>query len=455
MRIRNLLIVPTTAVALALGATAGAANADDNVPPQLGSLWINPTSLGPEGGAVDMYLPVTDPDGTVTSVMAEAYSTHGGYVATSFNQDSGDIWWGSFYIPGLPSNDPDDWTVQITAVDDAGGSTTEALGSVNQAGPPPFDQVPDADASVSPQDLPSSGGPVTITATATDDHSVSEVTASITDDEGGQWVTSLGAVSASGYQGTWSAPANGAQAPHVYTVLVTATDDIGQQRFVNAGQVTVAGVEPPEDDQPPTIVTSSVDPRDLPSEGGVVDVQVQAADDVGIAEAHLMVVSPDGVTRDVVLTHIGGEMYGTQVQLASNNTATDQTWGLGATVTDTNGASDTTSLGTVTVTAVAPPQVAVSNPAVRLVADRPGVPVARTVKVSNVGGRKTGVRLRGLGGPFRISGDRAFRLDPGETRLVRVVFLTTSPGRYVDLLEIVRADGRQRHLGVQIVGRLH
>ena len=142
-----------------------------------------------------------------------------------------------------PNTSPDDavYTVEVAVLDSVGQSDIEPAGDITVAGTPPFDEAPDVfDPTLEPSSLPSAGGPVDISASATDDRAISEVYATITSADGTE-VVPLDGISASRYAATWDAPPNPAAADATYTVEITALDDIGQSDTVSAGDITVAG----------------------------------------------------------------------------------------------------------------------------------------------------------------------------------------------------------------------
>lgn len=358
------------------------------------------------------------------------------------------------------------------------------MGSALADGP---DQLPDVSSwSMTPQELPADGGSVTIQATATDDHSVTDVSAAIDDDIGSEWVVDLGGTGADTYEGTWDAPANSATAAHVYTVTLTATDDSEQQRFVNAGQITVDGVPPPTgDDEPPVIDSATVSPQSLSSDGGVVDVLVQAHDDRGVDGVHVDLSGPGVTLRSVPVPNSGGEMYSTSIQLPSNAGQTPATYPFTVVVVDSAG--QTTSYPTTDVTVdppsggtpSAPPsggdptasptssatpvttgpevsRLGLSRHVVRMRLHRPGARALATVRLRNLGrGIVTG-HLSGLGSPFRVvRGADPVSIAPGRTLTVVIAFRPRRPGRYAGRLRFVRDDGLQAgRLGVRLVGTL-
>ena len=92
-------------------------------------------------------------------------------------------------------------------------------------------------------------------------------------------------------------PANPGVSPQVYSVTVTALDDIGQPGDASAGQVTVQGQEGPGgggEDTGPIITSASVDPNHLPADGGIVTITAGAIDDYGIFMAYADIISGDG-----------------------------------------------------------------------------------------------------------------------------------------------------------------
>ena len=93
---------------------------------------------------------------------------------------------------------------------------------------------------MTPQTLPSTGGQITIAATATDDRAVSYVYANVTDPAGNATSVDLDAISSSRFEGVYTLPANTTTSAANYAITVIAQDDIGQEGYEDAGVVSVA-----------------------------------------------------------------------------------------------------------------------------------------------------------------------------------------------------------------------
>ena len=239
----------TALIALLLVVQAApVAVAEDSEYPVLSNFSVVPHSLGWQGGPVTITADATD-DVAVTGVGATVYFADGGAVGVALavtTSEAPNTYSGTVEIPANYSDEPVGHSVEVSATDSAGETTLELMGWIDVEGQPVFDQAPYVfDATVAPSTLPSGGGTVTIGATATDDRSVSEVYAVVTDAGGGQTYLPLDPVGADRYQSTWSTPANLGTDPHSYSVMITALDDIGQSGEVDAGVVTVAGMAPP------------------------------------------------------------------------------------------------------------------------------------------------------------------------------------------------------------------
>ncbi len=236
-----------TAALFALVAAPAAVAVDDNEYPVLSNFSATPNSLGPDGGTVTISVDATD-DGGVSGVGATVYLFDGGVTGVELeatDPEVPDTYSGTVEIPANNSNEPVSHTIEVSATDTAGETTLELLGSIEVEGQPVFDQAPYvSDPSLDPTNLPSDGGSVTIGVTATDDRSISEVYADVTDPVGEQTRVQLDPISGSRFESAWTAPANLGTDPEPYTVTITALDDIGQPGDVDAGQVTVAGAQP-------------------------------------------------------------------------------------------------------------------------------------------------------------------------------------------------------------------
>ena len=220
-----------------------AAMADEPQPVVISGFAANPSALPAAGGRVTLSAVISSPAG-ISHVGLSVYQADGGITGTDLAlSDSGtNTWSGEITVPGNASNEPVSHTLEIFAEGNDGGSAQEIVGSIDVAGQPVFDQSPDVfDAVVDPVSLPSSGGPVTIRASASDDRSVSEVYAVVSSAGGATWQVQMDPMSSSQFVGTWNAPPNQSRTLlATYAIEVTALDDIGQPGSVAAGTITVS-----------------------------------------------------------------------------------------------------------------------------------------------------------------------------------------------------------------------
>ncbi|HSS03808.1 MAG TPA: hypothetical protein VLK89_01300, partial [Solirubrobacterales bacterium] len=133
--------------------------------------------------------------------------------------------------------------VEIQAYDTNGAYVATLIGEVQVESAPQFDEAPYvSEPLLTPQFLPATGGPVTISAEASDNRSISTVFATVALPGGGSTEVPLQPISSSRYEGTFTVPANPGPLAAEYVVEIAAQDDIGQETRVSAGAITV---EPP------------------------------------------------------------------------------------------------------------------------------------------------------------------------------------------------------------------
>jgi hypothetical protein len=115
-------------------------------------------------------------------------------------------------------------------------------GETRVAGAPAVDDPPVvSDPSVTPRNLPSTGGPVTLAVSASDLFGVSHVYGTITAPGGAATSVVLDTVGGGRYQGVFNAPANALPYPLQYAVAMTALDGRAQPTTVDGGTFTVGG----------------------------------------------------------------------------------------------------------------------------------------------------------------------------------------------------------------------
>jgi len=148
---------------------------------------------------------------------------------------------GEFQVPPNYQEWPVGYQAVIEAEDTNGSHEQAYAGEAEVAAVPQFDEAPYVSgASLSPRLLGSAGGQVTIGVDASDNRAVAGAFAIVTLPDETQREVPLEAVSSSHFEGSFEAPANPAETPQEYSVLVYAEDDIGQQSSESAGSFIVS-----------------------------------------------------------------------------------------------------------------------------------------------------------------------------------------------------------------------
>ncbi|HEY6779471.1 MAG TPA: hypothetical protein VI111_00870 [Thermoleophilaceae bacterium] len=230
------LIVP-----LALLADRSAAQEPEtDTAPIVSNGTVTPSSLPYLGGVVAISADAVDDFG-ITMVYAEVLGPDGGPQSVQLIQSGPTTYSGSVAIPPNFTDSVASYSVNVQASDTNGATDTQPAGEVSVDAQPQFDEAPIvSDPTVQPRALPTTGGPVTIRANASDNRGVSEVYATITLPDGGSATVPLEPISSSQFEGVYSAPANTGTTAKQYAIEITALDDIGQPGSVDAGFVSVA-----------------------------------------------------------------------------------------------------------------------------------------------------------------------------------------------------------------------
>jgi hypothetical protein len=237
------------ALAFVLPAAASACIEDgggEDNPPLIGAAQISPSTLTDEGGTAVVSGEVEDDCG-IRSVHGEVVNSEG--FASFFEMHAvgpgsfvtAVLYEGEVQLPPNYGESPVYYQAVMEAEDTSGSIEHAFSGDVEVAGRPPFDEAPYvSNATLSPRTLGSAGGPVTISADATDNRSVADAYAIVTlPDEPPQEVP-LEPVSSQHFEDTFQAPANLGTTPEEYSVVVYAEDDIGQTGSESAGSFTVS-----------------------------------------------------------------------------------------------------------------------------------------------------------------------------------------------------------------------
>jgi hypothetical protein len=244
----SLLRVHIAALCLSLIATALLFSPDpspadepgEDTPPVITNGILAPSFLFYEGGAVSISVDVTDDVG-VTSVYAEIVGSDGSNQGVGLESTGGMSYSTNISIPPNYSEGEVWYSVWVWASDTNKSFSSQLIGEIQVNALPQFDEPPSVwEPSVSPHQLPPTGGPVTIQASASDNRAISEVYAAITFPDGTITQVQLEPISSTRYEGVFTAPANAKSTPEQYGIEVTALDDIGQPASADAGSFSVA-----------------------------------------------------------------------------------------------------------------------------------------------------------------------------------------------------------------------
>ena len=223
---------------------------EDN-PPEVTDGTVTPGTLPWQGGDIDYAATITDDVG-VDQAWVTITGSDGWWTGGDLTHGDGDTWSGSASLPPNGTNEDISYQVVVSAVDTAGQQTDTQIGEPTVQGQPQFNEKPVvSQVDVSPTELGADGGLVTIDAQASDtEGSVSYVDAIIRPSDcavpcAEEVDVPMDAVDFDRFSATWTAPASTSTDTETWTVLVRATDDIGQEGEGTGPDVHVAGQEPP------------------------------------------------------------------------------------------------------------------------------------------------------------------------------------------------------------------
>ncbi len=239
-RYRLLVVLLALLVPLALSSPSALAQGSGDTPPVIQGGSVTPSSAPWQGDQVTITVDAIDDFG-ITMAYADVTNSNGFRESIQLIPSGLTSFTGVALIPPNLSDQPLTYGVEVTVTDQNGGFDTEVIGDIQVDAQPQFDEVPAvSDPAVTPRELPSGSGPVTISATATDNRSIASVAATVGLPGGGTTEVPLEAISSSRFEGTYTPPANTGTTAARYAISITASDDIGQTASVDAGEVVVA-----------------------------------------------------------------------------------------------------------------------------------------------------------------------------------------------------------------------
>ena len=315
-------------------ATGSCTQANDNTPPSIANATLSPAALPVSGGPITITATVTDPNGrTLNNVYATLYRDGFGYTYVGLTAGANGVYTGTYNVPNDTDATPHTFTATVTAVNDLNlSATVPASGSCTQGN----DNLPPTitNAAITPATLPVSGGQIAVTATVTDPNgrTLTSVTAALFRD-GVATNQGIGLTAGAGgvYTGAFTLGPNTDAAPHIYTVQVTATNDLNLSTTVTAsGQTTQTN-----DNQGPSVTNAAIAPPTLSAAGGTITVTATVTDPnnrviTGVTAA----ITSAGGTVTIGLTAGAGGVYTGTYQVGADTGSAPITFT--ATVTATN-----------------------------------------------------------------------------------------------------------------------
>lgn len=239
------LLLFLSALLLGPSRSTAAEGGGEDTPPVISNGVVSPGGLPYQGGTVSIDVDVEDDFG-VSMAYAAIYGPNGIWenvllIPSKISPEGVATYSGSVNVPPNYTDSQVSYGVEIQASDTNGASALELIGWIDVEAQPQFDEAPFvSDPTVTPRQLPASGGPVKIRATATDNRSVSSVHATVTPPGGTSFQIEMEPISSSQFEGVFDVPGNADPTARQYAIEIVAEDDIGQPGTADAGIVTVA-----------------------------------------------------------------------------------------------------------------------------------------------------------------------------------------------------------------------
>jgi hypothetical protein len=328
---------------------------------------------------------------------------------------------------------------------------------------PVIDDVPPAigGGALSPSSLSYEGGNVQISVEIVDDSGVQMVSAQVFGSDGSYQAIQMYEGYKDNYFGTLEVPANPSDSQMSYGVEIQAYDTNNNFSASSIGEVQVEGR--PQFDEAPYVSAALVWPQFLPAAGGTVTISAEASDNRSISTVFATIATLGGST-EVPLQPISSSAYEGTFEVPANPGPVAAEYVVEVVAQDDIGQETRVSAGIITVEP--PPQPSPGQlqiwPATRSFGAVPlGRRAQRLVFVRNVtrrGGAPVEATVRIVGSPaFSLPGAPPegihFMLRPGEKRAFLVEFQPTARGEQAAALEVVRSDGGQAPLVVDLSGR--
>jgi hypothetical protein len=315
---------------------------------------------------------------------------------------------------------------------------------------------------LSPSSLSYEGGSVQIRAEIFDDRGLYMTYAQIYRPDASSETIQLVEGYKDNYFATLEVPPNYSDSPVEYGVEVQTYDSNGAYSASLIGAVQVEAA--PQFDESPYVTNAELNPSYLQSEGGTVTISADAGDNRGLAGLFATVALPGGGSVEVPMNPTSSSHFEGTYEVPANSGPLAAEYLVEVIAQDDIGQEGRGLAGTITVAAPPPP------PSSGRLEVWPGDRSFGTVKLGKSTQRTVFVRnLPRKGGEpveatavvygssaFSLAGGSSaahFVLRPGEKRAFTVEFHPTVPGKQFGAFEVVRDDGIQPGLTVELSGK--
>jgi hypothetical protein len=314
----------------------------------------------------------------------------------------------------------------------------------------------------SPSSLSYEGGSVQLRAEIVDDFGLFMTYAQIYRPDGSTESIQLFEGYKDNYFATLEVPPNSSDLPLEYGVEVQAYDSNGAYAASLIGGVQVEAA--PQFDESPYVTNAELNPSFLPAEGGTVTISADAGDNRGLAGLFATVALPGGASAEVPMNATSSTHFEGTYEAPANSGPLAAEYVVEVVAQDDIGQEGRGSAGIITVAAPPPP------PSSGRLEIWPGGRSFGAVKLGRSAQRQVFVRNfpRKGGGPveataaingsgaFSLAGSGSavhFALQPGDKRAFNLEFRPTASGQQFAALEILRDDGTQPGLSVELSGK--
>jgi hypothetical protein len=315
---------------------------------------------------------------------------------------------------------------------------------------------------LSPGSLSYEGGNVQIRAEIVDDFGLFMTYVQIYRPDGSTEMIQLFEGYEHNYFATLEVPPNSSDQPVEYGVEVQAYDTNGAYVASLIGGVQEEAA--PQFDESPYVTNAELNPSYLQSEGGTVTISADAGDNRGLAGLFALVVLPGGGSVEVPMNPTSSSHFEGTYEVPANTGPLAAEYLVEVVAQDDIGQEGRGLAGTITVAAPPPPpssgRLEVWPGERSFGTVKSGKSAQRTVFVRNLP-RKGGEPVEATAvvygsSAFSFSGGNSaihFVLQPGEKRAFTVEFRPTTSGQQFAAFEVIRDDGIQPGLTVELSGK--